>query len=107
MALLTLTSDIGEQDYLAGAVKAVLLRQDSTFQLLDITHQLSPNNDPQAAYIIRNATKQFPQGTFHIVLVNLFQYKPEHLLMVRHNDQYFCMADNGLITMILKKHRTK
>ena len=103
MALLTLTSDIGEQDYLAGAVKAVLLRQDPTFQLLDITHQLSPNNDPQAAYIIRNATKQFPQGTFHIILVNLFQYKPEHLLMVRHNDQYFCMADNGLITMILEE----
>ncbi|HLO37024.1 MAG TPA: SAM-dependent chlorinase/fluorinase, partial [Lacibacter sp.] len=64
MPLLTLTSDIGEQDYLAGAVKAVLLKQNPLFQLIDITHQLSPFNDPQAAYIIRNATKQFPAGTF-------------------------------------------
>lgn len=103
MALLTLTSDIGEQDYLAGAVKAVLLRQDPSFQLLDITHHLSPFNDPQAAYIIRSATRQFPVGTFHILLVNLFQYKPDHLLMVKHNGQYYGLADNGLITMILEE----
>lgn len=103
MALLTLTSDIGEQDYLAGAVKAVLLQQDASHQLIDITHHLSPFNDPQAAYIIRNATKQFPSGSFHIILVNLFQYVPDHLLMVKHNDQYYCLADNGLITMILEE----
>ena len=103
MPLLTLTSDIGEQDYLAGAVKGVLLRQDSSFQLIDISHHLSPFDDPQAAYVVRNATKQFPAGTFHLVLVNMFQYKPDHLLMVHHNDQYFCIADNGLITMILEE----
>ncbi len=103
MPLLTLTSDIGEQDYLAGAVKGVLLKQDPSFQLIDISHQLSPFNDPQSAYVVRNAIKQFPAGTFHIVLVNLFQYKPDHLLMVHHNDQYLCLADNGLITMILEE----
>lgn len=103
MALLTLTSDIGEQDYLAGAVKAVLLQQDPSFQLIDITHQLSPFNDPQAAYIIRNATRLFPQHTFHLILVNLFQYQPDHLLLVKHNNHYYLLADNGLITMILEE----
>lgn len=103
MPLLTLTSDIGEQDYLAGAVKGVLYRQDPAFQLVDISHHLSPFNDPQNAYVVRNATKQFPNGTFHLVFINLFQYKPDHLLMVKHNDQYFCLADNGLITMILEE----
>lgn len=103
MPLLTLTSDIGEKDYLAGAVKGVLLKQDAAFQLIDISHHLSPFNDPQAAYVVRNASRHFPADTFHIVLVNLFQYKPDHLLMVKHNNQYFCLADNGLITMILEE----
>lgn len=103
MPLLTLTSDIGEKDYLAGAVKGALLKLDPSFQLIDITHHLSPFNDPQAAYVVRNATKQFPADTFHILLINLFQYKPDHLLMVHHNNQYFCLADNGLITMILEE----
>ncbi len=103
MALLTLTSDIGEQDYLAGAIKAVLLNLNETFHLIDITHQLSPFNDPQAAYIIRNATRLFPEETFHLVFVNLFQSQPDHLLMVQHGSQFYCIADNGLISMILEE----
>jgi S-adenosyl-L-methionine hydrolase (adenosine-forming) len=103
MPLITLTSDIGKQDYLSGAVKGVLLNIDPSFQFADISHELIPFNDPQAAYVIRNAVKQFPANTFHIVLVNLFQYTPEHILMVKHNDQYLFLADNGLITMILEE----
>lgn len=103
MPLITLTSDIGKQDYLSGAVKGVLMNVDPTFRIVDITHELMAFNDPQSAYVIRNAIKQFPPGTFHIVLVNLFQYTPEHLLMVKHNDQHLCIADNGLITMILEE----
>ncbi len=103
MPLITLTSDIGKQDYLSGAVKGVLMNTDPGFNLVDITHELMPFNDPQTAYVIRNAVKQFPPGTFHILLVNLFQYEPDHLLLVQHNDQYLLLADNGLITMILEE----
>jgi S-adenosyl-L-methionine hydrolase (adenosine-forming) len=103
MPLITLTSDIGKQDYLSGAVKGVLMNMDASFRFIDITHELMPFNDPQAAYVIRNAVKQFPKGTFHIVLVNLFQNIPEHMLLVHHNNQYICLADNGLITMILEE----
>lgn len=103
MALITLTSDIGHQDYLVGAVKGQLLGMDQGFQLVDVTHALSPFNYPQAAYVCRGAFKQFPPGTFHLILVNLFDEKPEHLLLVRHHGHYFLIADNGLITMILEE----
>ena len=62
--LLTLTSDIGQQDYLAAAVKGQLIKSNSNFIITDITHQLSPFNYPQAAYVCRNAIKNFPEGTF-------------------------------------------
>src|SRR5829696_3445871 len=87
MPLLTLTSDIGSQDFLVVA----------------ISHNLSPFNYPQAAYVCRNAIKNFPEGTFHLVLVNLFDQRPEHLLLVHYNNQYIGCADNGLITMILEE----
>ena len=102
MPLVTLTSDIGEQDYLVGAVKGRLLRINPEFQIIDITHKLSPFNYPQAAYVCRNAIKNFPEFTFHIVLVNLFESKPEQLLLAFHKDQYLVCADNGLIGMIWK-----
>lgn len=103
MPLVTLTSDIGEQDYLVGAVKGRLLRINPEFRIIDITHKLSPFNYPQAAYVCRNAIKNFPEYTFHIVLVNLFESKPEQLLFAYHRDQYLITADNGLMPMILEE----
>ena len=103
MPFITLTSDIGEQDYLVGAVKGRLLRINPEFKIIDITHKLSPFNYPQAAYVCRNAIKNFPEFTYHIVLVNLFESKPEQLLFAFHKDQYLVCADNGLIEMILEE----
>ncbi len=103
MALITLTSDIGRQDFLTGAVKGQLLQINNQFAIVDISHELSPFNYPQAAYVCRNAIKNFSPKTFHIVMVNLFDKRPDHLLFIEHNGQYIGCADNGLITMILEE----
>lgn len=103
MPLITLTSDIGSQDFLVGAIKGQLLSANPNFNIVDISHNLSPFNYPQAAYVCRNAIKNFPEGTFHLVLVNLFDQRPEHLLLINYNNQYIGCADNGLITMILEE----
>ncbi|MBL7737735.1 MAG: SAM-dependent chlorinase/fluorinase [Chitinophagaceae bacterium] len=103
MPLLTLTSDIGQQDYLVGAVKAQLLQVNPEFSIIDISHSISPFNYPQAAYICRNAIRNFPELTYHIILVNLFEKKPEQLLLAFHNNQYLLCADNGLLNMILEE----
>jgi S-adenosyl-L-methionine hydrolase (adenosine-forming) len=103
MPLLTLTSDIGSPDYLVGAVKAQLLQTNSEFQIIDISHDIPPYNYPQAAYVCRNAVKNFPDYTYHLILVNLFEKKPEQLLLAFHNNQYIICADNGLLTMILEE----
>src|ERR1700749_3523893 len=103
MPLLTLTSDIGNQDYLVAAVKAQLLKINPAFRLVDISHNILPFNYPQAAYVCRNATRNFAPYTYHLILVNLFETKPEQLLLAFHNEQYFLCADNGLLTMILEE----
>jgi len=102
MPLITLTSDIGQQDYLIGAIKGRLLRINPEFNIIDISHNLSPFNYPQAAYVCRSAVKNFPEFTYHIVLVNLFESKPEQMLFAFHKDQYVLCADNGLLSMILE-----
>ncbi len=103
MPILTLTSDIGPQDYLVGAVKGQLLQINPSFTLVDISHHLAPFNISQAAYVCRNAVKNFPAFSFHLVLVNLFDQKPEQLLLAFHNQQYILCADNGLLPMILEE----
>jgi S-adenosyl-L-methionine hydrolase (adenosine-forming) len=103
LPLLTLTSDIGSRDYLVSAIKAQLLQINPEFQIIDISHNIPPFNYPQAAYICRSAIKNFPPFTYHIILVNMFDSKPEQLLLAYHKDQYLLCADNGLLTMILEE----
>lgn len=102
MPLLTLTSDIGARDYIVGAVKAQLLNTIPDLTIVDISHSISPFNFPQAAYLCRSAIKNFPDFTYHVILVSLFENKPKQLLLAFHKNHYLLCADNGLLTMILE-----
>ncbi len=103
MPLLTLITDIGEKDFLTGAIKGQLLRYEQNLNIVDITHSLSAFNYPQAAYVCRNAIKNFPTGTYHLILVNIFDEQPDFMIMAEHNGHFIGCADNGLLTMILEE----
>jgi S-adenosyl-L-methionine hydrolase (adenosine-forming) len=103
MSLITLTSDIGSRDYVTGAIKGKLFQLCGDITIVDITHQITPFNIPQAAYVCRNILGHYPAGSFHAVFVNLFEQQQDHILAVRHGDQVLFCPDNGIITMILDK----
>ena len=100
MPIVTLSTDIGLHDYITGAIKGQLLSADSSLHIVDITHTLSLDDYSHAAYICNNAYKYFPAGTFHILIINLFESLPKHFLITKHNNQYIICPDNGILTMI-------
>jgi S-adenosylmethionine hydrolase len=100
MPILTLTTDIGQQDYLVGAIKGQFVNLLPSLNICDITHYLSKTNFPQAAYTCNNAFRYYPPGTFHLVIVNLFESATKNLLVAKYRDQYIICPDNGLLTMI-------
>jgi S-adenosylmethionine hydrolase len=81
-------------------VKGQILQVNDRFNIADITHELEPFNSQHAAYVCRNAFRNFPDDSFHMVLMNLFDTRPEYLLLARQGNQYIGIADNGLLTMI-------
>jgi len=100
MPLITLTTDIGTQDYLAAAMKGQLYAAVKDATIVDITHELASYNYLQTAYICSSAFKHFAAETIHIVLVNVFDSNPKNILIARHNNQFIICPDNGLLTMI-------
>lgn len=100
MPIVTLTTDIGQQDFVVGAIKGQLLTQQADANIVDITHYLSQANYPQAAYVCSNAFKHFPANTVHIIILNFFDTSFKQLLIVKHNGQYIICPDNGIVTMI-------
>lgn len=100
MAIITLTTDIGTNDFIAGAIKGQLLHALPMANIVDITHQISPYNYLQAAYVCNGAFRYYPEETIHIVFVQLFEEPLTHLLLARYNNQYIICPDNGILTMI-------
>lgn len=100
MPVLTLTTDIGQQDFLTGAIKGQFIQADPSCNIVDVTHYLSPYNYLQAAYICSNAFKHFPPGTFHLVIVNLFDSTSNEMILAKYNDQFIACPNNGILTMI-------
>lgn len=97
MAIVTLTSDFGQQDYLSGAVKGRVMCASDAFRIIDICHSVAPFNAQHAAYVCRNAFPHFPEGTFHMVLLDLFDAGNDYFLLARKDGSYVAIADNGLL----------
>jgi S-adenosylmethionine hydrolase len=100
VAIVTLTSDFGTKDYLVGAFKGRLLKQLVDCNIVDITHEVEPFNFAEAAYIIQNSIFEFPEHTYHLLLVNLFDATQSLPLLAFHKGHYLGSADNGLLPMV-------
>jgi S-adenosyl-L-methionine hydrolase (adenosine-forming) len=103
MPIVTLTSDIGLQDFVVGAIKGQLLSVNASFNIVDISHFLSHANYFQAAYICSNAIKFYPANSFHLVLINVFENSSSHFLFIKHESQFILCPDNGIATLIIGK----
>lgn len=100
MAIVTLTTDWGDQDFYAAAVKGRLLKALPELQIVDVCHKVEPHNIAQAAFILSNAYDEFPKGTVHIVSVNATASTQNPHVLVQLNGHYFIGADNGLLSLI-------
>ncbi len=100
MNFITLTTDFGYKDFSVAITKANIYNNIDNVIIVDISHQISPFNNTQAAYILKNSYKSFPEGTIHIIGVDS-ELTPEnsHLAM-SFNNHYFIGANNGIFSLI-------
>lgn len=99
MSILTLTSDWNDSDFYVGTLKGFLLTQLPTVQIIDISHAISPFNIAQAAFVLRNSYKNFPNGTVHLICVGVDQ-KANNPIIVESDNQFFIGADNGMAGLL-------
>ncbi len=101
MGIITLTSDWGTKDHYIGMVKGKLLKELPDLNIIDISHQIPPFNSTQAAFILRNCYKEFPDGTIHIVAINTEESDKYPHIVVYADKQYFIGKDDGIFSLIL------
>lgn len=103
MSIITLTTDFGIKDYFIGAIKGSILNELPSVKLVDISHEISPFNIPETAYIINNAHAYFPDETIHIIGVDAEWKTTNKHVVIKLKNQYFISADNGILSLLVKK----
>jgi S-adenosylmethionine hydrolase len=100
MAIITLTTDFGEKDHFAAAIKGAIYSEIPEVNIVDISHSVSPFNVPEAAYIIQNAYSSFPKGTIHIIGIDSEMSEENKHIALQLDDHYFICANNGIMSMV-------
>ena len=96
MAIITLTSDYGNKDYFSAAIKGAILSEATQVTIVDISHQVSPFNVQEAAYILKNAYHHFPKGTIHMIGIDTEATKTKNHIACKVNGHYFIGSDTGI-----------
>lgn len=101
MTIITLTTDLGIKDYYVGAVKGALLTRCPDAVIVDISHSIEKFHIMEASFILKNAFRNFPPGTIHLIGVNTESSIENPNVVVYAEGHYFIGTDNGMFPLIL------
>jgi hypothetical protein len=103
-AVITLTTDFGPGDAYAAAMKGVILEINPAASLVDITHQIKPQDIRQAAFILSTAYPFFPPRTIHLAVVDPGVGASRRAIILRTPRADFVAPDNGILSYILQEY---
>ncbi len=101
--LITLITDFGMEDGNVGVMKGVIYGINPSASIVDLSHDIAPQNIANAAYVLRRAYEYFPQGTIHVVVVDPGVGSERRVIAVQSGQAFFVTPDNGVLTYILQE----
>jgi S-adenosylmethionine hydrolase len=101
--LITLMTDYGTRDAFVASMKGIILRTNPQAQIVDITHEIAPQDIWEAALTLSSACKQFPRGTVHLAVVDPGVGSGRRPIIVVTESAYFVGPDNGLFSLVYRE----
>jgi len=100
-AVITLTTDFGLNDAYVAALKGVILSINPEVTLVDICHNIRPQNIRQAAFLLSTVCDYFPYQTVHLVVVDPGVGTSRRPLILKTPRAFFVAPDNGVLSYII------
>lgn len=99
-ALVTLTTDFGSGSSYVAAMKGALLAVNPQVGIVDLTHDLPPQDLVATAFFLSDTLPYFPAATIHVIVVDPGVGTDRALLCVEWNRQWLLVPDNGCWTSL-------
>jgi hypothetical protein len=100
--LIALLTDFGTRDNYVGTLKGVIFKINPHAQILDICHEVPPQDIMNAAYLLYASYRYFPKGTIFVVVVDPGVGTRRRAVCVKTKDYLFLAPDNGVLSLTLK-----
>jgi len=101
--LITLLTDFGTADYFVGAMKGVILSMNADARIVDITHEIPPQDIRAGAFTLSVVSQTFPSGTIHVAVVDPGVGSERRPILVSGGNQFFVGPDNGLFSFVYER----
>jgi S-adenosylmethionine hydrolase len=105
--IVTLLTDFGTKDHYVASMKGVILSINPKCKIVDITHQIHPQDILGGAFVLANAFSYFPEGTIHLAVVDPEVGSARHPILLVTDHHFFVGPDNGVFSFVLRKERMK
>jgi len=101
MQLVTLTTDLGKDDYFVALLKAELLSTlGEQVRFIDISHSIDSQDIQQAAFFLKTAYSKFPKATIHISCVYSYYASDYEVIAFFKNNHFFIGPNNGIFSLL-------
>ena len=100
--LIVLLTDFGRSDFYVGMMKGVIKELSPGAEIIDLYHNIEPQNIGQAAFLLANSYKYFPLETIFVTVVDPGVGTERKGIIVKADGRYFLGPDNGFMAFILQ-----
>ncbi len=105
--LVTMTTDFGYMDAYVASMKGVLLSINREIEIIDICHEIRPQDVFHGAFVLHTGYSFFPDGTIHLGVVDPGVGGNRRAILVQTDRYYFIGPDNGLFSYVLKHEKIR
>ena len=103
--LITLLTDFGTSDHFVAAMKGVILSISTHATIVDITHEIAPQDVAGAAFTLLAAYDSFPKGTIHVAVVDPGVGSSRRPILGVAADHFLVGPDNGIFSYVFARER--
>jgi S-adenosylmethionine hydrolase len=99
--LITLLTDFGTVDGYVAEMKGVILSAAPESTIVDVTHDIPPQDVERARLVVARMWRRFPSGTIHVVVVDPGVGSTRAGLCIESDSRYLVGPDNGVLSPAL------
>lgn len=101
--ILTLTSDFGLSDVYVGVMKGAIAQVNPHLTVIDLTHEIPPQNLAAARFCLSDTYRYFPDGTVHVAVVDPGVGSNRRAIAIEFGNGFLVGPDNGIFSGVLSQ----